>query len=116
MLFLDEFKDNFNIIVDVYRPVITKNSIWEEEKNFVLHLSWITGILSLRRPRYEQYTENQVEYIKTTHSFRTYIYDIKEKDKIIDQDWTEYNVVFVYKISDIDWTPDHLLVLLNKIK
>ena len=117
MSFLKSFDKYFNTTINIYRPTVTKNDIWEEEKTYNLIASWIKWLLFLYRQEYEKYTDNKVEYQKTTHKLRVYINtDIKEKDQVEDEDWNKYEVVFTYKVPNLSWEKDHILALLNKLK
>lgn len=117
MSFLNDFSKDFNCVLDVYNPVEVRNDIWEVEKTFSLQQEWVKWLLFLNNKEYNAYIDSQVQYIKTTHKIRIDKYiDIDEWDKIIDDKWKSYTVVYTDLVPWFNWNNDHRLILANIIR
>lgn len=111
MSFLEKFRGDFNCLLDIYKPTIVKNSIWEEEETFSLYQEWIEWLLFLDN-KDKNYINNEVEYIKSTHKIRIEKdINIEKWDKLINKDWKSYKVKFIKKVTWFIWKEDHILIL-----
>lgn len=115
---LSSFSDDFNAKIDVYRFIEKKSETWFVKNDFEKKYTWISCLL-LRdnwNP-YNNFITNMWSYIKTTHKIRLEKgFEILEKDKVIDQNWIEYEVKFVEETPGFAWNNDHLLLLIDRTK
>lgn len=115
---LSSFKNDFNRTISVY-PRVEQ----QDPTNWEMVMTWPTAtatgvkcLLLLRGDqgsmKYNQYINNQVEYIKTTHKIRLdFGPTINAWDKITDNTGVTYVAKLVLSTPWFDGVDDHLLVL-----
>lgn len=115
---LSSFSDDFNATIEVLRHNEVKSETWFVKNEFTSLYSWVKCLLLRNKQTpYNNFIDNSVEYIQTTHKARLEKnYKIKEKDKVIDQNGREFEVKFVEKTPWFWWSDDHLLLFLERIK
>lgn len=114
---LSSFKNDFNRTIAVYPEVETKNDIWEIEKTWpTVGDANIECLLLLNNQKYDQFVNNAVEYLKTTHKVRLELWPtINVWDKIKDEFDVWYNVKFTNNAPWFGGIDDHLLLLVDVI-
>ena len=117
MSFLKEFKDCFNDEIDIYPLVQTTNDIWENiETRPSVSQTGIKCFIILNNKKYDIYTENEVEFVKSTHKVRLEIWPtINLWDKIKDENGIFYNVKYIRKAPWFKGEDDHLVLLVDII-
>jgi len=115
MSFLDTFWTDLNRTIWIYPLIKEINWIWATiDTRPTVSTSWIKCFLSLKSQKYNQYIENEVEYVKATHQVRLELWNtINIGDKIKDEYNIDYTVKFLSKIPWFDWVDDHLFLLVE---
>lgn len=115
---LSSFSDDFNARIKVFRFIEKKSPTWFVEADFELVYDNISCLLL--RDVWNPYNNNILNmwsFIKTTHKIRCEKgFEIFEKDKVVDQNWLEYEVKFVEETPGFAWENDHLLLFVEKVK
>jgi len=118
MSLLYKFIDRLNRVISVYPRVLIKDEIGQMVETFpTASATNVKCLILLRSQKYNQFAGNEVEYLKSTHKVRLEIGPtISVADRIKDENNIEYNVKFVHIVPSLNWSDDHLLLLVDIIE